>query len=175
MRQSLTTDAVEQIVGREPRKRVSHEAFVNQTDATARPRQLRRSVATFNMKSLVALVLSLLVLVNFPQATSANRTNVGRKLRSGISGRVTDPNGAVVPGAKVTIVSRSSQAIVSLKSNTEGVYGVNLEPDTYDVTVEVWGFKKATRKSVKVAHKGRPHVDFVLELAPPVNAPRIIN
>ena len=115
-----------------------------------------------------------MVLVSFPQATSANRADVNRKPRSGISGRITDPNGASVPGAKITIVARSSPAIVSLKSNTDGTFAVDLKPDTYDVSVEVWGFKKTTRNSVKVAHKARPQVDFVLELAPPVG-PRIIN
>jgi Carboxypeptidase regulatory-like domain len=129
----------------------------------------------FDMKNLVALVLSLLVVASFGQASGANRMHLSQKFRSGISGRITDPNGAVVVGAKITIVSRSSQAIVSRKSNTEGAYAINLDPDTYDVSVEAWGFKKATRKSIQVVRGSRPHVDFVLELAPPVNAPKVIN
>lgn len=124
------------------------------------------------MKCLIALVLSLLVLVNFPQTTSANGTHANRKLRSGISGRITDQVGNTVPGAKITIVARSSPAIVSLKSNTDGAFAVDLKPDTYDVSVELWGFKKATRTSVKVAHKARTQVDFVLEIAPP-GSPKI--
>jgi site-specific recombinase XerC len=44
IRVSLTVVG-EQIVAREPRERVSQEAFVNQVGAVARPRQLRRSVA----------------------------------------------------------------------------------------------------------------------------------
>jgi Carboxypeptidase regulatory-like domain len=127
------------------------------------------------MKYLVALALSLLVVASFGQASGSSRPQVSHKLRSGISGRITDPNGTVVAGAKITIVSRSSHAIVSLKSNTEGTYAIDLKPDTYDVSVEEWGFKKATRKSIRVVRKSRPHVDFVLELAPPVNAPKIIN
>jgi hypothetical protein len=63
---------------------------------------------------------------------------------------------------------------VSLKSNANGTFAVDLKPDSYDVSVELWGFKKATRTSVKVAHKARTQVDFVLEIAPPVS-PKIIN
>jgi hypothetical protein len=128
----------------------------------------------FDMRYLVALVLSLLVVASFVQANGANRAHARQKLRSGISGRVTDPNGAVVVGARITIVSQSSQALVSRKSNTEGGYAIDLEPDTYDVSVEEWGFKKATRKSIKVERKSRPLVDFVLEVAPPVT-PKLIN
>ena len=126
------------------------------------------------MKYLVALALSLLVVASLVQASGANRTHVSQKFRSGISGRITDPNGAVVVGARITILSRSSQAIVSRKSNTDGAYAIDLEPDTYDISVEAWGFKKATRKSIQVVRKSRPHVDFVLEVAPPVS-PKLIN
>lgn len=126
------------------------------------------------MKYLVVLLLSFLVVASFVQASGANRAHASEKFRSGISGRITDPNGAVVVGARITIVSRSSQAIVSRKANTEGAYAIDLEPDTYDVSVEAWGFKKATRKSIQVVRKSRPYVDFVLEVTPPVN-PKLIN
>jgi hypothetical protein len=126
------------------------------------------------MKHLVALALTLLVVASFVRGNGVNRTPVKPKSRPGIFGRITDPNGSVVPGARITVVSRSSQAIVSGKSNTEGVYAIDLDPDIYDITVEVWGFKQATRKSIKVARKSRPQVDFVLEVAPPVS-PKIIN
>ena len=127
------------------------------------------------MKYLITLALTLLVVGSFARASGINRTLVKPKSRSGISGRITDPNGSIVPGARITIVAHSSLAILSLKSNTEGTYAIDLDPDTYDISVEDWGFKKATRKSIKVARKSRLHVDFVLELAPPVNAPKIIN
>ena len=126
------------------------------------------------MKYLVALILSLLVVASLVQASGANHTHANQKSRSGISGRITDPNGSVVVGARIKIVSRSSEAIVSRESNTEGAYAIDLEPDTYDVSVEAWGFKKSTRKSIQVVRKARPHVDFVLEVAPPVS-PKLIN
>jgi len=42
------------------------------------------------------------------------------------------------------------------------------------MSVEAWGFKKAMCKSIHVVPKSRSHVDFVLEVAPPVS-PRLIN
>ena len=127
------------------------------------------------MKYSIALALMLLIVAaSLVRAGGANRKHVRPKSRSGISGQVTDPNGSVVPGARIMIVSRSSQAIVSRKANTEGAYAIDLDPDTYDMSVEAWGFKKAMRKSIHVVPKSRSHVDFVLEVAPPVS-PRLIN
>ena len=126
------------------------------------------------MKLLATVTLSSLLLIALVRANPTSMHGTAQTFHSGISGRITDPNGAVIVGARITIVSRSSQTNVSSKSNTEGAYTVDLEPDTYDVCVEAWGFKKATRKSIQVAPKSRPYVDFVLEVAPPVT-PKLIN
>ena len=103
------------------------------------------------MKPLATVALSSLLVIALVRANTTSAHCTAQTFHSGIFGRITDPNGAVVVGARITIVSRSSQTIVSRKSNTEGEYAVDLEPDTYDVTVEAWGFKKATRKSIQVA------------------------
>jgi hypothetical protein len=115
------------------------------------------------MKYLIAITLSL-TLVTSASTNARSHSRVAQKFRSGISGRITDPNGAVVVGAKITIVSRSSNASVSRSSNDEGQYVTDLDPDVYDVFVDANGFKKAKRKSIPVEREGRNYVDFVLEL-----------
>src|SRR6266436_1008792 len=63
-----------------------------------------------------------------------------------IIGTVTDPQGAVVPGAKVTVTNTSSQTAQITReavTNDDGTYQVLALPiGTYQVTVERQGFKK---------------------------------
>lgn len=115
------------------------------------------------MKYLVAITLSL-ALVASAATNACNQSCAAERFRSGISGRITDQNGAVVMGAKVTIVARSVNARVSRISNEEGQYAADLDPGVYDVFVDANGFKKAKRKSIPVEREGRNYVDFVLEL-----------
>jgi len=115
------------------------------------------------MKYFIAFTLCL-VLVTSASTNARNHSRAPQKFRSGISGRITDRNGAVVVRAKITIVARSSNASVSRTSNDEGQYVADLDPDVYDVFVDANGFKKAKRKSIPVEREGRNYVDFVLEL-----------
>ena len=124
------------------------------------------------MKRLLALTFSLLlVVVSFPvSATTA--PGVSQKVRRAISGRITDPNGAVVVGATITIVGRASHTTVVKKSNAKGQYVADLTADAYDVTAAAPGFKTATR-STGVLRGSRSYMDFVLYPGD-VGSPRII-
>jgi hypothetical protein len=125
------------------------------------------------MKSLLTLTFLLsLVVVSFPVSATSTH-GVSRKVRRGISGRITDPNGGVVAGAKITIVGRSSHTTVIKMSNAKGQYVADLEPDTYDVVAAASGFKTATRTSIGVSPGSRSYVDFVLYPGDTVS-PRVI-
>src|SRR5215470_14835630 len=60
-----------------------------------------------------------------------------------LRGVIKDPTGAVVPSAKVTLISDRTKSERSVKSSGEGVYAFTLiEPGIYTITVEASGFKK---------------------------------
>lgn len=64
-----------------------------------------------------------------------------------IVGKVTDPNGAVVAGAKVLVKSVNTSREVAATSNEQGLYTVtSLQPGLYDVTVESGSFKPGTQR-----------------------------
>ena len=115
------------------------------------------------MKHLIAfLALLSLVTVAVPRdMASGSRSQA--KFRSGIAGRLTDQNGAVIAGATVRIIARSTKKLVSIKTDDKGEYLADLEPDAYDVEADAAGFKKARRKSIPVQREARCYVDFVLE------------
>ncbi|HKO34933.1 MAG TPA: carboxypeptidase regulatory-like domain-containing protein [Pyrinomonadaceae bacterium] len=59
-----------------------------------------------------------------------------------ISGRVTDPNGAVVAGATVTITNSSNNQSTTVTTSDQGTYRSSiLSPGTYSVRIESPGFK----------------------------------
>ncbi len=89
----------------------------------------------------------------------------GQEFRGAILGRVTDPSGAVVTGAKVTITNEETGVAVEAATNQEGNYNVPfLLPGRYTVAAEMAGFKRAVRPGIIVQVSARITVDFALEL-----------
>jgi hypothetical protein len=76
-----------------------------------------------------------------------------------IAGTVTDPSGAVVPGAKITITSLGTHAVRTVVAGPRGEYVVsNLQPGTYEVSVEQQGFN-SLKQQVDVTVGSRNTVD----------------
>ena len=68
-----------------------------------------------------------------------------------ISGRVTDPQGSVVPGATVTTTNRATAASRTVITNESGLYQVSaLTPGVYDLTIELSGFKTLKFEKVEL-------------------------
>jgi hypothetical protein len=71
--------------------------------------------------------------------------------RGGISGLVTDPSGAAVPAAKVTLLDYATGLEQSTVTTGAGLYSfVSLAPGTYQVTGSAAGFENVARKNVTV-------------------------
>ena len=85
----------------------------------------------------ILLVVTLL----FGLATSA----FAQSLTSGdIAGTVTDPSGAVVPNASVTVKSNESGSTQTRNTNAQGAYRFSLlSPGTYTISVSAPGFQAA--------------------------------
>ncbi|HEV8368434.1 MAG TPA: TonB-dependent receptor [Pyrinomonadaceae bacterium] len=85
--------------------------------------------------------------------------------RGGLTGRVTDPNGAVVAGAKVTVLSVQTGETREARTNDEGNYTIpQLSAVGYTLKVEAQGFKTASVENIKVAVQVIRTVDVTLEV-----------
>src|SRR5438445_8563841 len=69
-----------------------------------------------------------------------------------ILGTVTDPQGAAVVGAKITVTDQNKGTTQETTTNESGNYSVtHLIPDVYSLKVEAQGFKLAEQKDVTVS------------------------
>src|SRR5262245_38870169 len=65
----------------------------------------------------------------------------------GLTGRITDPSGAVVPEVSIKATNLDTGAELSVVSTTDGAYfAPNLPPGRYRVTVSKSGFKTITQE-----------------------------
>jgi Carboxypeptidase regulatory-like domain len=68
-----------------------------------------------------------------------------------IVGRIADPTGAVLAGAKITLVNDATGISRDALTNDSGDYSfVEVVPGTYTVTFELTGFKKNVQKAITV-------------------------
>src|SRR5438094_5259414 len=115
-------------------------------------RSVRRRMTTrmFNA-SLVVLLFSLALL--------AQQANFGR-----ILGKVSDPSGAVLPGASISIVDTQRGLARTVTTDEAGLYNApTLIPGTYTVRVEFPGFKTLARENVVVEVGQEIRVDLTIE------------
>lgn len=85
---------------------------------------------------------------------------VGQAVYGSILGTVTDPSGAAVAGAKVTVTSQTKNTSVTDTTNESGNYSVtHLIPDVYSVRIEGSGFKILQYKDIQVSADTGSRVD----------------
>src|SRR5438876_3709089 len=115
-------------------------------------RSVRRRMTTrmFNAR-LVVLLFSLALL--------AQQANFGR-----ILGKVSDPSGAVLPGATISIIDTQRGLARTVTSDEAGQYNApTLIPGTYTVRVEFPGFKTLDRANLVVEVGQEIRVDLTIE------------
>jgi hypothetical protein len=106
---------------------------------------------------VLAVVLSLASLL-VPLAQSQNAT--GR-----VVGTVTDPQGARLPGAKVTVTNTGTNVVSRTATNSEGYYQVlQLPVGTYTVAAEHEGFAKVVTAPAQLDINQSLRVDVRLNL-----------
>jgi hypothetical protein len=83
-----------------------------------------------------------------------------------ITGTVTDPSGASLPSAQVTLQNAGTGTTQSIVTNTQGVYRFAfIPPGTYTVAVSASGFRNATQANLQVAAGQSTTANFQLVLS----------
>ena len=105
------------------------------------------------------LILAIFVALLISASASAQQTT-GK-----IVGTVTDPQGAVMPGVKVTATNKATQIATSNLTNNAGLYQIlNLPIGDYRVTAEYVGFRKLETDAPPLQINQVLRVDLRMEL-----------
>jgi hypothetical protein len=108
------------------------------------------------MRRFLFLVAGFLLLVGLALAQSPNAT---------VTGRVLDPNGALVVSAKVEITNSETGVKYSTATNGEGIYTVSsLQPGIYRIEVAKPGFKTVLKPDVILHVQDIAAINFSLPL-----------
>ena len=104
--------------------------------------------------NLLSLLLSALVL------SGATSLAVAQTVNSRVTGTVKDSAGALVSGAKVTLMDLATKDTKDISTNEDGTFTISdVRPGTYTLAVEATGFKKLNVTSFTV------HVDTPVVLS----------
>lgn len=84
---------------------------------------------------------------------------------AGLSGTVTDPAKAVVPGATVIAVKLDTRTEKSTTTNASGIYQFpELQPGLYEIQVKRQGFQTMVRQALELHVNDRGTLDFELKV-----------
>src|SRR5580698_8788230 len=82
-----------------------------------------------------------------------------------ITGRITDPSGAGVPDAALTLTNATTNAVRQTKTTGDGDYSFpSLPPGTYKLKAEHPGFKTTANNSVEVEVQQTVRLDYTLQV-----------
>ncbi|SPF49946.1 conserved hypothetical protein [Candidatus Sulfotelmatobacter kueseliae] len=121
---------------------------------------LRGRVRSASFKLSPAQTLTLAIIVLLPALL------FGQGYFGTVSGGLTDATGAVVQGAKVTLLDEQKGYQFTTTSNNEGRYlFASIPPGSYTVTAEMKGFEKTVRTHIKLNVSENPTANLTLRVA----------
>lgn len=88
-----------------------------------------------------------------------------QEVRASLSGIISDPSGAPIPAAKITVTNKAKNTAIVSESNDSGFYSTPLlEPSAYTVAVEKDGFKRVVRDNVVLQSLDKARLDLQLQV-----------
>jgi carboxypeptidase family protein len=108
-------------------------------------------------RNWIWLVLLCLV-VMVPVASAQN-------ISAQLAGTITDPTGAVIPGAEVTLTALDTGVVTKLTSSPDGLYSFfNLQAGHYEMKVSNKGFRDYVQRGIRIQLNEKVRIDVKLEL-----------
>ncbi len=115
---------------------------------------LRLFIKKFDLRFLFVLILVLMLFSSISFAQEAT-----------IVGTITDPTGAAVPNASITITNTDTGIVRTITTGGDGQYVVpDLHIGRYLVRAQAPGFKAGERKDLSLQIGDRTRIDFSLEI-----------
>jgi hypothetical protein len=108
-------------------------------------------------RAIRLVILILLGIVATPARAQTSTTS--------LYGKILDPDGAVVPGAEVTIANSATGFSRKVRTNEQGVYQfVEIPPATYTLTIQALGFNNVRMENVRLMVSTPATIDQTLRI-----------
>ena len=92
---------------------------------------------------------------------AGSHSSFGQDTNASLSGTVTDPSNAAIPGAKLTLTNEATSFQSNFVSDSEGAFTFrNLTPGNYTLDVAANGFKSTTQKGIQLAVNQSARLDL---------------
>src|ERR1700742_2066063 len=115
-------------------------------------------VGSFNK---IALAGALFLILSFVSARPLD----AQQYLGTLTGEVTDSSGAKIANADVSATDITTHFTTKTKTNGSGEFSIPfLTPDTYEVTVQISGFRPETRTGLVLTAGGNERIDFTLQV-----------
>ncbi|MGE0882100.1 MAG: carboxypeptidase regulatory-like domain-containing protein [Blastocatellales bacterium] len=115
------------------------------------------------MKTTAKSLMVCLLLVTM--LTALMSTAFGQTYTATVTGTVTDPQGAAVPGARVVAVNQGTKLEYTAQTSDSGVYTIPFLPvGAYVINVEASGFKKIVSNEIKLEVNQIARVNLQLQV-----------
>jgi len=125
----------------------------------ANARKIARRWGT-HLAARLAFICALALPLCLPAVVAA-QTGTGQGIISGI---VTDPQGASVVNAEVSVKNTETNVVISRSTNDTGYYEIrDLNPGNYEVTVSASTFEKTVRPGIVLLADGHPSINVALK------------
>jgi len=96
---------------------------------------------------------------------AAAATLSAQEVRASLSGIISDPSGAPIPAAQITVTNIAKNTRIVSTSNESGLFSTPLlEPAAYTIAVEKDGFRRVVRENVVLQSLDKARLDIQLQV-----------
>jgi len=90
---------------------------------------------------------------------------LGQRVKSTLTGTLTDPSGAAVAGAEVTLLNEGTNAALKFRTSADGGFAFPfLDPGSYRLEAVMEGFKRSVQRDIVIRVATDQRIDMRLEL-----------
>src|SRR5215475_4777667 len=98
-----------------------------------------------------------------------------QEFRGSITGRITDPTGAALPGTSVSLKNVETNIVATVTTNEDGSYNFPLQqPGKYQLAIVRQGFKAARRENIELRVADKLTLDLQLEIGAATESVQIV-
>src|SRR2546426_5256585 len=147
---------------------------LTKSEPAQKPSILREGTPMLNSVSLERIIAALTIVVICAITVLSPNQACAQVAGATLSGTISDPTGAVIPAAVVSIRDTATGIIRTVSADSAGLYTApNLRPSTYDITVSFPGFSTQVQSGITLTVGAHQGLHCALQVAQSTEAERV--